>query len=439
MDVAFDPGDPQRGYAVGKGGVAAAYGKSWTQEPLPPGFERADLTQIAFAGSQAIVAAGTRSARQRRRGLARRPERARPAAPADATAAQLFAVAGLPDGGAVAAGRDVVIERDGPGSPWRFSDQPLPGSTVIAAAARTATAAACARWCRSCRSCATRRATDSRRPTRTCRRRSCRRSRCPGDGYVLRETGEGWRDEQHTAFAGSGPGPPDQVRPDPGFAARPERATAGRSAAGAARPTAPGAARRGATRSGQRGRARACRPPASTATATVGRAARASARPGVRSDGGRGALRGRRARPVRAGLRRPRAAGDLGPDRTLAGVPSPSPACMRAAGGPAGAALHRRPARRPAVDARVGAASASRYAELLSAAAGLPVFPAVSATDAARRDRRVPAPRSPASPRRSARRRAAGRAPVRRAARLACRRAHALRVRLARAPAAPCA
>ena len=48
---------------------------------------------------------------------------------------QLFAVAGLPDGGAVAAGRDIVIERDGAGAPWRFSDQPLPGSTAIAAAA----------------------------------------------------------------------------------------------------------------------------------------------------------------------------------------------------------------------------------------------------------------------------------------------------------------
>ena len=58
MDVAFDPANPRRGYAVGKGGVLLSYGKSWDQEALPAGFSGANLTSIAFAGSQAIVAAG---------------------------------------------------------------------------------------------------------------------------------------------------------------------------------------------------------------------------------------------------------------------------------------------------------------------------------------------------------------------------------------------
>ena len=58
LDVAFDPSDPSRGYAVGKGGVLLGYGKSWDPEALPAGEERADLTSIAFAGSEAIVAAG---------------------------------------------------------------------------------------------------------------------------------------------------------------------------------------------------------------------------------------------------------------------------------------------------------------------------------------------------------------------------------------------
>ena len=35
----------------------------------------------------------------------------------------------------------------------------------------------------------------------------------PGDGFVLRETGSGWRDEQHTAYAGSGQDRP--VKSDP--------------------------------------------------------------------------------------------------------------------------------------------------------------------------------------------------------------------------------
>jgi hypothetical protein len=58
MDVAFDPSNPDRGYAVGKGGVLLRYGKSWDQEALPAGFEGANLSSIAFAGGEAIVAAG---------------------------------------------------------------------------------------------------------------------------------------------------------------------------------------------------------------------------------------------------------------------------------------------------------------------------------------------------------------------------------------------
>ena len=58
MDVAFDPANPDRGYAVGRTGALLRYGKSWMQEELPAGFGSADLTQVAFAGSQALVAAG---------------------------------------------------------------------------------------------------------------------------------------------------------------------------------------------------------------------------------------------------------------------------------------------------------------------------------------------------------------------------------------------
>ena len=135
MDVAFNPTDPSRGYAVGKGGVLLRYGKSWDQEALPAGYETANLTSIAFAGHQAIVAAGgdllvndggSWRVDASAHSLLNLVRSGNP---------QLLAVAGLPDGGAVAAGRDIVIERDGPGAPWRFSTQPLTGSTAIAAAA----------------------------------------------------------------------------------------------------------------------------------------------------------------------------------------------------------------------------------------------------------------------------------------------------------------
>ena len=122
MDVAFAPGDPERGYAVGKGGVLLRYGKSWTQEALPDGFGAADFTQIAFAGSQALVAASRISPRDadvlvNDGGGWQVDEGAHALLRSVPGAQQLYAVAGLPDGGAVAAGRDVVLIRDSAGSP----------------------------------------------------------------------------------------------------------------------------------------------------------------------------------------------------------------------------------------------------------------------------------------------------------------------------------
>ena len=120
MDVAFAPGSAERGYAVGKGGALLSYGKSWTQEAVPAGYGSADFTQIAFAGGQALVAASrvaraTRtcssttaaagaSTRARTRCCARFPARS-----------SCSPSPGLPDGGAVAAGRDVVLIRDSAG------------------------------------------------------------------------------------------------------------------------------------------------------------------------------------------------------------------------------------------------------------------------------------------------------------------------------------
>ncbi len=106
LGIAFDPTNPDRGYAVGQGGVLLGYGKTWTQEPLPPQVAGANFTSIAFAGSEAIVAyrscpirratATWRAAGQQRLRLARR----RKAPPRRSGANVPEAVAGLPDGGA---------------------------------------------------------------------------------------------------------------------------------------------------------------------------------------------------------------------------------------------------------------------------------------------------------------------------------------------------
>jgi hypothetical protein len=58
LGIAFAPGNPGLGYAVGLGGTLLRYGKSWQQEEeLPKGFSETDFTSVAFAGSQAMVAA----------------------------------------------------------------------------------------------------------------------------------------------------------------------------------------------------------------------------------------------------------------------------------------------------------------------------------------------------------------------------------------------
>ena len=203
MDVAFAPGDPSRGYAVGKGGALLSYGKSWDPEAPPPGFEGAALTSIAFAGSQAIVAAGgdllvNDGGGWRVDASAHALlDRVRAGNP------RLFAVAGLPDGGAVAAGRDIVIVRDGAGADWRFTDQPIPGSTAIAAAA--------SRDGGSVRAIVSvvpqltyPTADDLPEPDPNVPPPIPPPFGLPGDGYLLRETAAGWIDEQRTAFAGAG-------------------------------------------------------------------------------------------------------------------------------------------------------------------------------------------------------------------------------------------
>jgi Transglycosylase SLT domain len=145
--VAFSPTNPDVGYAVGKQGVLLSYDKTWTAQAPPPGLEQASFTSIAFAGGQALVsyrvpdAAGDGgevgglivndgsgwhvdpTAQTLLGGLT------------DPHASVLSKVAALPDGGAVAAGPGIVIERDSPGAPWRFSDQPLPEASNIAALA----------------------------------------------------------------------------------------------------------------------------------------------------------------------------------------------------------------------------------------------------------------------------------------------------------------
>jgi hypothetical protein len=143
--IAFSPTDPAVGYAVGKQGTLLAYDKTWTQQAPPPGLEAADFTSVAFAGSEALVTyrmvdsegveiggliVNEGSGWQVETGV-----QSLLAGLPSAAASVLSKAAGLPDGGAIAAGPGVVIERDTADAPWHFSPQPLPEAQNIAALA----------------------------------------------------------------------------------------------------------------------------------------------------------------------------------------------------------------------------------------------------------------------------------------------------------------
>ena len=372
MDIAFDPANPDRGYAVGKGGLLLGFGKGWDPEAPPPGFATANFTSIAFAGSQAIVAAGGdllvndgggwRVDADARALL----DRVRTGDP------QIFAVAGLPDGGAVAAGRDIVIERDGPGSPWRFSPQPILGSTAVAAAAVRDGAGV-----RAIVSVVPRlpypAADDLPEPDPTVPPPIIPPFTLPGDGYLLRETASGWEDEQRTAFAPSSDDGP--LKSDPVLSLLLDSSGNGWAVGGWSGDS--DSAGRGSSARGGSGRAVRER----VRTAAVFRYGDGAASP---------AAAGSQPIPMAAGPIRLAVAGHaecdttcadlrpqaLGPDRSLAAAVRTVNG-MRGDNGPR-ALLYTG----NRVASGLEPADGARFAELLGSAPGLPVFPALGSGDA---------------------------------------------------------
>jgi len=218
MGVAFDPADARRGYAVGKAGLLLRYDKTWTQDALPAGFGQADLTAVSFAGREAMAAAG-RDVVENDGGAWHVDGPLHALLASLPRAPQIFTVTGLPDGGALAAGPNVVFERDGgPGSPWRSADQPLPSSTVVAAggyrdgSGRVRAVVSVVPLFQYPIPDVVPIADPNTPPP------IIPPFPLPGDGYVLREIpGAGWRDEEHTAFAGSTNDRPVKADPVLGF------------------------------------------------------------------------------------------------------------------------------------------------------------------------------------------------------------------------------
>jgi hypothetical protein len=208
LGIAFDPQNPSRGYAIGQGGLLLRFGKSWTQDALPPEVAGASFTSIAFAGSQAIVAF--------------RQPHLQGAEPAHYTSGLLvnegsgwyvdqgataalggalpWAVAGLPDGGAAVSAEDlggnaIVLERQGPGTGWQPTPVPYSGFEVPSSLALFREGGAL-------------RAIGSGRAPRTLQIDTSEKPPPAGfppslvhpypltSGYILRQTASGWSDEQ---------------------------------------------------------------------------------------------------------------------------------------------------------------------------------------------------------------------------------------------------
>ncbi|HEY2536141.1 MAG TPA: hypothetical protein VGI24_04060, partial [Solirubrobacteraceae bacterium] len=143
--IAFDPTNPARGYAIGQQGVLLGYGKTWEQEPLPPGLEDADFTSIAFAGAEALVTYQIpridphEGFKGFEGGLLVNGGSGWQIDPDPALQSQIPArVAGLPDGGAaVALVSGSVLVRQSAGAPWTPTPAgPVAGYPVALAAFR---------------------------------------------------------------------------------------------------------------------------------------------------------------------------------------------------------------------------------------------------------------------------------------------------------------
>ncbi|HEY2054268.1 MAG TPA: hypothetical protein VGH14_10070 [Solirubrobacterales bacterium] len=152
--IAFDPGEPERGYAVGKQGLLLEYGKRWTQDPIPGGLSpEINITSIAFAGHEALAtwmlqvpSTGNGGAEYIggvivNDGTGWQADESAGAALAEVekgvTGYAARRVAALPDGGAVVVGlRGGVIERQGAGDPWATVPGPLVGYPSAVAAVR---------------------------------------------------------------------------------------------------------------------------------------------------------------------------------------------------------------------------------------------------------------------------------------------------------------
>ena len=222
--IAFDPTDPGRGYAVGKQGLLLRYDRRWTQEALPAGVNpEINITSIAFAGHEALATYTIPVARPERLptftggllvndGSGWRIEGEAPKVLEGAEGTEGVSprrVAGLPDGGAVVVGSaGGVIEREAAGAPWQVATGGPVGFPVAASAIREGGqvravlsvegnplgVSTASREQGSDEPQAKSQPASGQAPLLTSA------YPLPKNGFVVRQTASGWRDEQRESF-----------------------------------------------------------------------------------------------------------------------------------------------------------------------------------------------------------------------------------------------
>jgi hypothetical protein len=211
--IAFDPGDPSRGYIVGKQGVLLGYGRTWVEETLPAGIPaEANFTSIAFAGHEAIAvwkfptstAGGTYIGGVIvNDGSGWRVDEGAEVALEKASAAPVpQRVAGLADGGAVIApiGGKMVV-RQSAGAPWEATGARLVGFPAALAAFREeGRVRALVTVAVESSDIGVDKPQIESQPPPGQPPLLTEPYSLPTEGLLIRQTASGWRDEQHQAY-----------------------------------------------------------------------------------------------------------------------------------------------------------------------------------------------------------------------------------------------
>jgi hypothetical protein len=125
-----------QGWAVGTFGTILHYnGSRWSTEQPPTEDEGVDITSVAVSGSDVFAIADGNLIERKANGTWAAVAQSLLPTPAPPPG-DLRVVSGLPDGGLVVAGRSVVLTRSHSGDRLEYSDQPVDGIAVAAAATR---------------------------------------------------------------------------------------------------------------------------------------------------------------------------------------------------------------------------------------------------------------------------------------------------------------